>query len=115
MKEQETFVLIPESLMFDSEISSTAKILYGIIYSLASKNGYCWATNKYLSKILKTSISTVSRSLKLLKDNGYISISIERDKITNEVTSRKIITNISIKVNKERLKDELIADEEIFL
>ena len=47
-----TFSVIPTEVMINKEISSTAKIVYGLISSLTNEKGYCWASNKYLGELV---------------------------------------------------------------
>ncbi len=104
IRKAEHFALIPESVLFHDTLSSTSKLLWGVIYSLTRKDGYCWASNAYLSKTLKKSKRTIIDSLKELKDSGFISVYVARDKETKVFISRQIVTNISLKGNDE-IKD----------
>lgn len=56
-----------------------AKILYGEIVVLSHKDGYCFATNKYLGQINKVNSRTVGRLIKLLEENNYIKIIIHKN------------------------------------
>ena len=54
MKEnQETigyYSIIPAIVLYNKELKANEKLLYAIITSLANKEGYCFASNKYLAK-----------------------------------------------------------------
>lgn len=66
------FAVIPANVRYDSTLNPNAKLLYGEIAALCNKHGVCWASNNYFAKLYNTTISTVSRWIKALKDKGYI-------------------------------------------
>jgi len=116
MGEQNRFSLIPEKVLRNKKLKSNEKLLYAVIYALTSKNGYCWATNKYLANYLNVSKSTIISGLKTLKEKNYISVFTQKDKETNQVKSRKIITNISIGNEEDNNNiEEEIKEEMDFL
>ena len=77
------YVQVPMVVLLDENISSTAKLLMGLITTLSMKNGYCYASNRYLSNLLKVSKRTISSSITALRRNNYL-------KIDNEDSARKI-------------------------
>lgn len=77
------YVELPMIVIQDKNISSTAKVLMGLITTLSMKDGYCYASNKYLSNILKVSRRTITSCITSLKRNNYI-------KVVNEINSRQI-------------------------
>lgn len=77
------YVQVPMVVLLDKDISSTAKILMGLITTLSMKDGYCYASNRYLSNLLKVSKRTISSSITTLRRNNYL-------KIDNEDSARKI-------------------------
>ena len=66
------FINIPQQLLFDTNVSSFAKLLYGELYVLGYKNGVCNVSNSFLAKANNCSISKIIRALKDLKENNYI-------------------------------------------
>ena len=66
---------IPKLVKSNKHICSNAKLLYGDISLLCHKNGYCYATNKFLSNSLGLTPRTITRLIKELKDENLISIS----------------------------------------
>lgn len=74
MEQPNYYAVIPANVRYDSELTPTAKLLYGEITSLCDREGYCWATNNYFSKLYKTSDKTITRNLNLLEQKGYINI-----------------------------------------
>lgn len=59
------------------DISDGAKILYGELSRLSTKEGYCFASNKYLGELVNKKERTVQNLLKELKENNLIKIYIE--------------------------------------
>lgn len=59
-----------------------------IISSLTAKDGYCFASNKYLADLFSETEQTISKKIKNLENYGYIEIQYE--KRGWEVTNRKI-------------------------
>lgn len=57
---------MPNVVLFDSEISSTSKLLYVLISSLCAEKGYCYASNQYLADKLGVNKTSISRLLKQL-------------------------------------------------
>ena len=68
------YINIPSKLVFDSNIPALAKIIYGQLKVLSYKNGVCEISNNSLSKWNNCSERTITRIIKILKDNGYIEI-----------------------------------------
>lgn len=103
------FITVPAHIYLNKELSKTTQNLYGLIISLSTQEGYCYATNKTIAKMLNCSLSSVSRGLQQLKENGVIRIKL------NELgNSRKIYTvdtQNGIKKNKLRKSDFKNSDE----
>ena len=72
------YVVIPESVYFDRNLSARAILLYGLISNMSNHKGYCWAKNETIARYLgleeKNSDRTVRRLLAELKDTGYVRI-----------------------------------------
>lgn len=117
----------------DKEIKNELGLLL-IISSLCAKEGYCYASNEYLSMIFNEPEQTISRKIKKLKDKNYITIEYEKrgcEVIKREIRLTKMLidgyqkceptvnknvkdNNISInnisnnieKINKKEIEDE---------
>lgn len=70
--EDKDYIIIPQDILEDNKLSSTDKLVYGIVLRLTRSNGYCWASNQYIADILKFTPRTISTSIKKLRDLGYI-------------------------------------------
>ncbi len=77
------YVEVPMVVLLDEDLSSTTKLLMGLITTLSMKDGFCYASNRYLSNLLKVSKRTITSSISALRIKKYI-------KIDNENNSRRI-------------------------
>ena len=66
------YVQVPMVVLTDVDLSSTTKLLMGLITTLSMKDGYCYASNRYLSNLLKVSKRTISSSITTLRRNNYL-------------------------------------------
>lgn len=73
------FYNIPASV-FEADIPDKAKLLFGLLSSLLNKEGYCYASNDYLSKKLKLNSSDISRYLTILGKLGTVQIENRQSK-----------------------------------
>jgi len=69
------YAIIPADVRY-SDISASAKLLYGEISALANKTGTCWASNKYFADLYKVNVDAISRWVKQLADAGFVSTKI---------------------------------------
>lgn len=85
------FALIPAAVLYDDQIPATAKLLYGEIYRLSHANGYCYASNRDFTEILRCSEATVTRLISALADQGHIRVKmIRRYGSKGDITQRRI-------------------------
>lgn len=63
---------VPNTIMFDQELSLEAKGLYSVISSLSGSNGYCFPNISTLCKYTNRHRTTVHRILKELIEKGYV-------------------------------------------
>lgn len=77
------YVEVPMIVLLDNDISSTSKLLMGLITTLTMKEGFCYASNKYLSNLLKVSRRTITNRISSIKRKNYI-------KVENDPNMRKI-------------------------
>lgn len=77
------YVQVPMVVLADVDLSSTTKLLMGLITTLSMKDGYCYASNRYLSNLLKVSKRTISSSITALRRKKYVEIG-------NDDSARKI-------------------------
>ena len=56
------YVQVPMIVLLDEELSSTTKLLMGLITTLTMQEGFCYANNRYLSNHMKVSKRTITSS-----------------------------------------------------
>lgn len=68
------FAVIPAYILFDSTISSSARLVYGMISSLCRMRGYCFASNSYIGEAMGVSGKTASRWVSELESAGHVKV-----------------------------------------
>ncbi len=86
------FAVIPATVLFNNELKPNEKLLYALITALSNKEGYCYASNKYLGEKLGVDHKTVSRWITNLRKYNYLVIDIIRNE-QQEIIQRKIYPN----------------------
>ena len=71
------YVEVPMIVLLDEDISSTSKLLMGLITTLTMKEGFCYASNRYLSNLMKVSRRTITSCITSLKRKNYIKVEID--------------------------------------
>ncbi|EKP99637.1 hypothetical protein LCA12A_1312 [Lacticaseibacillus casei 12A] len=91
------YAVIPANVRYHEKLSDGAKLLYGEITALSNKNGYCWASNDYFSRLYSVSISTIKRRLQALEELGFIKRIVKYKEGTTEVEKRFISITPGVK------------------
>lgn len=86
------FAVIPATVLFNNELKPNEKLLYALITTLANKEGYYYASNKYLGSKLNVDPQTISRWIGNLRKYNYLVVDIIRNE-NKEVIQRKIYPN----------------------
>ena len=89
------YSVIPAAVLYDEDLSTTEKLLYGFISQLANATGYCFASNKYLAELLNLSKSTISRGVNNLVKKGYLKYEYEYEPDSKEIKERHLFLGIS--------------------
>ncbi len=71
------YVEVPMIVLLDNDISSTSKLLMGLITTLTMKEGFCFASNRYLSNLMKVSRRTITSCIASLRKKNYIRVESE--------------------------------------
>lgn len=90
-KKMRNFIMVPKSFMKNRNLTKSDCFLFGNIYSLCQKSGYCYSSNSKLSYQSSLKIRTLNYSLKRLEQNGYINIKRVRE--NGKIQRRIYITN----------------------
>lgn len=78
MSQPSFYAIIPAHVRYCKEIESGAKLLYGELTALASQEGFCWASNKYLSDLYDVDKKTIQRWVSSLVDRKFIEIEVDK-------------------------------------
>lgn len=86
------YAIIPATVLFNEKIKANEKLLYAIITVLSNKEGYCYASNSYLGRLLNAQPHTISKWVSHLKELGFVCLDIiKNDK--GEIIQRRIYPN----------------------
>ena len=105
------FSVIPADVRYDVELCPNAKLLYGEITALCNKEGYCWATNKYFSRLYQVSTVAVSTWINQLVKKGYIFSVIKYEKTTNSFLETVIIKKRILSLQPLKNDEEGVVKE----
>lgn len=86
------YSIILATILFNQELKANAKLLYALLTALSNKEGYCFASNKYLGEKLGVNPHTILHLLSDLRNLNCIYIDILRDE-KMEIIQRKIYPN----------------------
>lgn len=71
------YVELPMVVLLDEDISSTSKVLMGLITTLTMQDGFCYASNKRLGSLMKVSKRTITSCITSLRRKNYIRVEQE--------------------------------------
>lgn len=114
-----TFSVIPTEVMINKEISSTAKIVYGLISSLTNEKGYCWASNKYLGDLVGKEERQISNIVSKLCKIGLLNSEVEDNykrklTLTGKIATQKNARGVAKKCvggSKKMLHNNIIEKD----
>ena len=82
------YAILTAEVRYDTELSSTAKLLYAEITALFAKEGYCFASNAYFERLYNVSERQIIRLLNLLEQKGYQNSKPERHRRKKNIFDR---------------------------
>ena len=110
------FLMIPQVVAQDDRLKGNEKLLYGHIFSLTKKEGYCWATNEYLSDLMGVSKCCISRYIAHIIELGYLERVVVKDKNSGQITCRKLyIKNIFADSEEEETEEPSIPNDQPYV
>ena len=65
-------------MRYHPDLPPNAKLLYGEITALCSREGYCWAQNPYFADLYRTHRITISKWIRALADAGFIRVEVDK-------------------------------------
>ena len=86
------YSIIPSTILYNKNLKANEKILYAVITSLSNKEGYCFASNKYLAEKLNVGANTVSGWITDLRRKNFIQVELIRND-KQEIIQRRIHIN----------------------
>lgn len=92
------FAILPAHIRYNKDLTDSEKILFCEITALSNKNGYCYASNKYLSEIYGVSIDTISRRVNKLKKKGFVNVQLIKEKGSNNIKERRIYPSLDLPI-----------------
>tara|TARA_R100000734_G_scaffold861_1_gene982 strand:- start:302 stop:946 length:645 start_codon:yes stop_codon:yes gene_type:complete len=111
VKQPNYYAIISAEVRYDRNLTPHAKLLYAEITAFLDMNGECFATNKYFSKLYGKSVVTISKWIRELIENGYITSTFTYKEGTKEIDRRYLsilkggIKEKGIGGIKEKFKD----------
>lgn len=85
------YAVIPASVRYDDKLPANAKLLYGELSALVSKDGFCTHDDAYFAALYKMSERTISRLLDALVTRGHIIVSSTQPPAPGQKAERTII------------------------
>ena len=95
LKSAAYYAIIPANVRYHQQLSANAKLLYGEISALTTREGYCFASNQYFADLYQVTPRSIIRMVKQLEQFGFIRTMEERDKATGQVKRRRIYLTVS--------------------
>ena len=74
----DNYIMVPYKILGNPQLSSTDKLLYGLLTSLSRQKGYAFPSNGKLAEILHCSKSTITRTLEKLVQLHLISRDLDK-------------------------------------
>lgn len=96
------FAILPANVLYDSNLTPNAKLLYAAITTMTKRHGYCYASNKWFAKPehFDKTPHTISQWVAELEQHGYIRTEITH-RPNGQILGRKIYTSLSFSVSAD--------------
>ena len=104
------YSIIPASVLLSKELSSTEKLLIGVVSNLSNIKGYCFASNHYLGECLGLSKHTVRRVIADLEQKGILGRIVKLNN-RNEVEVRCLTINPDAEILSRTITPEIPMSE----
>ena len=95
------YTIIPAEVRYNKKISANEKVLYSEIFTLAQKNGTCFASNGFFAELYGVDKRSITRWISTLKEHNLIKISYH---IKEGNVEKRIITPLVSDVTPPRQK-----------
>jgi hypothetical protein len=102
----EGWCIIPKTVLFDQELTPTARLVFAFVTSYMAQKGYCWMSNGYIADNFGLSETTVSLAIKQLAK--YLKIEYVK---SPHGTERQISLSEFVEAPLNNFKDPLSENE----
>lgn len=106
------FIQIPSRVLYESKLSSGAKLLYGEILLLNYTYGFCSQKNAYFAGNFCVSVRTVENWIRELKVLGLIRIELIRNQ-NKQIEQRKIYAVVQIEKTSDDTKKKSVQKKSV--
>jgi hypothetical protein len=72
-------IWIPSEVLLNTKLTSTEKLLFGIIANLAKSDTGCFARNQFLAKLMGLKNQSITNGISNLRENGYILVNFVKN------------------------------------
>lgn len=105
MNYDDRYIIIPNAVFDDQELSHFEKLLYGLLISYTN-NGkkYCYATDRTIAERSGMKMRSVSGGIASLKRRGYIRVEIST--MPNRIIQRRIFTDHIVSKEAKRAEND---------
>jgi len=76
---EQGYWIMPNSVLYSTELSDKQKLLFCVISSLCAEKGYCRATNEYMANKLWASARTIREHISQLQAKWFITIELKNN------------------------------------
>ena len=66
------YAITPADVRYHPDLTANAKLLYGEITALCSREGYCWATNQYFADLYGVKVLAIKRWIGALVKANFL-------------------------------------------
>ena len=100
------YAILPAPVRYCKDLSSFQKILFAEISALTNKEGFCFASNDYFSKLFETSTETISRAISGIAKAGFVIVEV--DKSAGNTRKIYLSEQLSLLTKKSKGIDEKV-------
>lgn len=100
------YSVIPANVRYDNKLPAAAKLLYSEITALATKEGYCYATNEYFSQLYGVTERSIIRWIQALAKAEYVFLRMVEDKKSGTVYRRIYVSESAANLIDNAKKSE---------
>lgn len=76
---EQGYWMMPNSVLYSTELSDKQKLLFCVISSLCAEKGYCRAKNEYMAEKLWTTTRTIREHVSELQEKWFITVELKNN------------------------------------